>query len=221
VNVVVGGDGLPPLPALAARERMTYVGLDGEELRRVLAGGADAAMVVSPSPDRGDECQALAFGLIGRDEQDVVTIAHPSTHPTVADLLRWSRHGYGLRGAAGGDVSLPLAIGGVSPAHARRAAIEYVGGTLGPTTSDVAALVVSELVSNALQHAGDGTLQLQMFDCGVHVAVLDHDPRRWPSMRPHAPLGDAGRGLGIVAALSATWGVSAAADTKAVWCEVT
>jgi hypothetical protein len=221
VNIVVGGAGLPPLPTLPEQDRMTFVGLDRRELCHVLASGADAVMVVSPSPERGDECQALAFGLIGPEDQEVVTIAHPNNHPTIADLIRWTRHGYLLRDVRDSDVSLPLAGGGVSPGHARRAVVEYVGDRIGETAADAAALVVSELVSNALQHAGDGTLQLEMFDSGVHIAVLDHQPNHWPSMRPHAPLGDAGRGLGIVAAMSAAWGISAVADTKAVWCEVT
>ena len=221
MNIVLAGVGLPDLDGLAPADRVTIVGLDEGEVVHVLEAGADAAVVVSPSPDRGEECQQLALTLVGVTPREIVTIAHPNAAPTAADLVRWSRHGYRLREAVRGDVSLPLAAGGVSPAHARRAVAEYVASALSASSSSSAELVVSELVSNALQHAADGTLQLQLFDGGVHVAVVDHEPGRWPSLDHADPLADAGRGLGIVASVSRAWGISAIADSKAVWCEVT
>jgi hypothetical protein len=220
MNLVVGGSGLPELPDVAATDRVTFVGLDEGELARVLQSGADAAIVVSPSPQRGRECQDLAFGLVGLSEHEIVTIAHPNDAPTSVDLLRWSENGYRLRAAVRDDVTLPLSAGGVSPAHARRAVTEYVGAALRDGSSSSAALAVSELVSNALQHAADGTLNLQLFDGGVHIAVVDHHPERWPTLAHADALADAGRGLGIVASVSTVWGISAVADAKAVWCEV-
>jgi anti-sigma regulatory factor (Ser/Thr protein kinase) len=221
VNVVFGGVGLPAMEGLAAADHVTLVGLDERALVRLIEAGADAAVVVSPSPSQGRECQDLALRLVGLRPQEIVTIAHPNHPPSAGDLIRWSRCGYRLRGAVRGDVTLPLAAGAVSPAHARRAVVEYVGEMSNDGLPDLAALAVSELVSNALQHAADGLLELQLFDHGVHISVVDHHPDRWPSLGQADPLADAGRGLGIVASVSSTWGVSAVDDAKSVWCEVT
>jgi hypothetical protein len=220
VNLVVGGSHLPELREVAATDRVTFVGLDHGELTRVMRSGADAALVVSPTPKQGPECQDLAFGLVGVSEHDIVTIAHPAGAPSSADLVRWSENGYRLRSAARDDVTLPLSAGAVSPGHARRVVVEYVGAALLDGSSSSAALAVSELVSNALQHAADGTLKLQLYDGGVHIAVVDHRPERWPTLAHADALADAGRGLGIVASVSRAWGVSAVGDAKAVWCEV-
>jgi anti-sigma regulatory factor (Ser/Thr protein kinase) len=220
VNVVVGGVGLPGLQGLAGADQVTFVGLDQRALLRGIEAGADAAVVVSPSPVRGRECQDLAFALVGLRPREIVTIAHPSVPPSAVDLIRWSKCGYRLRSAVRGDVTLPLAAGAVSPAHARRAVIEYVGESSDDFPAS-AALAVSELVSNALQHAADGLLQLQLFTGGVHISVVDHHPDRWPSLGHADELDDAGRGLGIVASVSAAWGISAVDDAKSVWCEVT
>jgi hypothetical protein len=220
VNVVVGGVGLPEVAGLAAADQVTLVELDQRALVRIIEAGADAAVVVSPSPARRRECQDLAFGLVGVRPREIITIAHPSRPPTASDLIRWSRCGYRLRGAVRGDVTLPLAAGAVSPAHARRVVVEYVGES-SDGLPESAALAVSELVSNALQHAADGLLQLQLFDGGVHISVVDHRPDRWPSLGHADPMDDAGRGLGIVASVSSAWGISAVDDAKSVWCEVT
>jgi hypothetical protein len=63
------------------------------------------------------------------------------------------------------------------------------------------------------------TLTLELRDDRVRISVGDRS--RAPATPRHSQT-DAltGRGLGVVAALSDTWGVSAAADGKVVWAEV-
>jgi len=221
VNVVVGGLSLPELPLVDGADRFTVVRLDEEELSRELAGGAGEAVLVTPSPGRARECQELAFALYERSPGATVTIVHPDARPSASDLLRWCRNARIFRDRRRAEVILPLAAGGVSPAHSRQVIAEFIGASLDEPTVASATLAISELVSNALQHAGDGIVELQLFDRGVHLDVLDHAPHRWPISASNAdPLADAGRGLAIVAAVTNVWGVSANADTKSVWCEL-
>ncbi|UGQ12020.1 ATP-binding protein [Yinghuangia sp. ASG 101] len=88
-------------------------------------------------------------------------------------------------------------------------------------------LLVSELVANALEHAtGAISLRILRSDEGAHCEVVDGGPYR------HAPPGQAppagprhaaedasesGRGLLLVAALAAAWGIEPRGAGKAVW----
>jgi hypothetical protein len=82
---------------------------------------------------------------------------------------------------------------------------------------DDAMVVVSELVDNAVVHAGTGCrVALRCGARGLTVAVSDHNPGRLPAPRPliHS---QCVHGLFIVAALSLQWGVSPGRDEKCVW----
>jgi|tagenome__1003787_1003787.scaffolds.fasta_scaffold20960753_3 anti-sigma regulatory factor (Ser/Thr protein kinase) len=85
--------------------------------------------------------------------------------------------------------------------------------------SEDAQLVVTELVTNALQHAG-GKIDvcLELDDESLRISVVDPEPQRLPTLgKPH---GDGGYGLNIVSALSVAWGFESAYDTKTIWAEV-
>lgn len=84
-----------------------------------------------------------------------------------------------------------------------------------------AVLLTSELVTNALVHAGTSIqLMCRLDDAAVEVSVLDRHPAR---MIPDPPSGSAeadrpgGRGLLLPAALSSSWGVTYAPTAKVVW----
>jgi anti-sigma regulatory factor (Ser/Thr protein kinase) len=84
-----------------------------------------------------------------------------------------------------------------------------------------AQVVVSELVTNALVHAGTSAeLRLAHHHRSLRIAVVDHGPG---TPDPHAPsearIG--GRGLQIVDAISNAWGVeNITGDGKLVWAEL-
>jgi anti-sigma regulatory factor (Ser/Thr protein kinase) len=81
-------------------------------------------------------------------------------------------------------------------------------------------LIGSELVTNAVLHARtDLTLTLELEDGRARISVRDQSQA--PATLRHYRI-DAltGRGLGVVAALSDRWGISAAAGGKVVWAEV-
>ncbi|MER7730961.1 ATP-binding protein [Streptomyces erythrochromogenes] len=95
---------------------------------------------------------------------------------------------------------------------------------LGPGSGD-AELCVTELLANVVRHLGAGTpVTLRISASGraarTRVELTDPDPRAWPVRREAAGDDESGRGLALVDALAARWGVTRGARTKTVWCEL-
>jgi len=99
--------------------------------------------------------------------------------------------------------------------------------------TDTIELLVSELTTNSVQAVagqdGQSTIRLRLLsdDTRVHIEVWDGDPRP-PAPKVPAAGGmpdleaESGRGLFLVAALSARWGWVPMQDPagKTVWCEI-
>lgn len=87
--------------------------------------------------------------------------------------------------------------------------------------ADVAALLTSELVTNAIIHARSPVhLDLVMFASHVRVEVRDLSPAP-PARRRDRPLAAVpGRGLELVEALANRWGAHVAPGGKCVWFEL-
>lgn len=87
--------------------------------------------------------------------------------------------------------------------------------------SDVAALLVSEVTTNALIH-GRGEVRVCAAAAGpgrLRFEVSDDDPA-WPVVRPPTPTAEGGRGMALVEALAADWGVIPRSGGKTVWFEI-
>lgn len=86
---------------------------------------------------------------------------------------------------------------------------------------DEAFVVVTELASNAVLHAGTPyEVRLALTPQSVRIEVADEGPGT-PEPRPPTPGGVSGRGLFMVAALSVSWGVDTGSDGhKVVWSEL-
>lgn len=83
-----------------------------------------------------------------------------------------------------------------------------------------AELVTTELVANAVQHAGSRvmlTVSLRQGD--LQISVGD-DSRALPHQRVSMPSDEHGRGLLMVDALSKDWGMTCVGDGKVVWAKV-
>jgi anti-sigma regulatory factor (Ser/Thr protein kinase) len=107
-------------------------------------------------------------------------------------------------------------------AEARRAVVALA---LTESTRATLSLVVSELVTNSVLHAGltaGETIDLHVDNGGPHVRVAVHDGG--PGFTPPAPTADplsvGGLGLVITAALSDKWGVACDEHGCTVWCEI-
>jgi two-component sensor histidine kinase len=81
-------------------------------------------------------------------------------------------------------------------------------------------LVVSELVTNAISHAGTAsTVVLERSGSSVTLTVRDCSPSL-PLLRAADSMTPGGRGLGIVHVLSRAWGVtSSLGEPKSVWAD--
>ncbi len=81
-------------------------------------------------------------------------------------------------------------------------------------------LLTSERVTNAVLHARtELVLILERRDDRVRISVTDGS-RATVTLRHYQTDALTGRGLGVVAALSDRWGISAAPDGKVVWAEL-
>lgn len=116
-----------------------------------------------------------------------------------------------------GDVSRRLPPVPSSVPEARRLVRDLLRSVGRDDLEDAAALLVSEIVTNALLHAGtpinvaarleEGRLRVEVRDGSVHLPV----PRRYASTA------GTGRGLLMVEQLVDDWGVLRHADGKTVW----
>ena len=85
---------------------------------------------------------------------------------------------------------------------------------------EIAELVVSELVGNAVEHGGGiAELALSFLDDVIRVDVVDHNPDLPVVLSPE-PIEDRHRGLLIVSALSTKWGTDQIGTGKSVWAEL-
>ena len=102
-----------------------------------------------------------------------------------------------------------------SPRLARRFVVAQLAGV---DCADDIALLTSELVTNAVVHAGTAAdVTVVRSPSAVRVEVADHaesEPRK------RAPDERGGRGLHMVEAVADRWGVEARGAGKVVWFEI-
>ena len=123
-------------------------------------------------------------------------------------------------GEVGGQAELPGAPASVGTARqvVSRALQEWSLHHL----DDTAALLTSELVTNAVLHAGtDLRVEVQRTGGVVRVTVHDGSLQRPRRKRPGVQAGT-GRGIGLLATLATDWGSGPSAPPwrKAVWFEL-
>ena len=85
---------------------------------------------------------------------------------------------------------------------------------------DDAALVVTELVTNAITHGGSAfRLQLSRTAGAFRIEVID-DGEGTPEPQPQDTEAEGGRGIMLVDAMSSSWGVENVPRGKLVWAEI-
>jgi len=111
-----------------------------------------------------------------------------------------------------------LAVGPTAPAEARNLVTAAVRDWEVPVDPHVAALLTSELVTNAIRYEKGDTIKLFITcSCG-HLRVYVHDTSRVAPVPLEAPVdAEAGRGLMLVASLSTDWGHYRTPVGKAVY----
>src|SRR4051794_27021169 len=126
--------------------------------------------------------------------------------------------------SAGSDlvVMVELPAEATSPARARSVVADVLRRWQLPHLVDPAMLLVSELVTNGVRHAGTGmrmTITRQSF-VQIRIAVTDKAPTANVQPRPRDDTSESGRGLFLVEHLSTGWGSAADDRGKTVWFEL-
>jgi serine phosphatase RsbU (regulator of sigma subunit)/anti-sigma regulatory factor (Ser/Thr protein kinase) len=122
----------------------------------------------------------------------------------------------------GDGIAVDLPADNSSPARARAIITEKLRDWQLGSLVDSATLLTSELVTNAVRHAGTG-LRLSLTRVGddrVRIAVHDRAPGVAVQLRSSGEDAEGGRGLFLVEHLSAGWGSVAGETGKSVWFEL-
>jgi anti-sigma regulatory factor (Ser/Thr protein kinase) len=124
------------------------------------------------------------------------------------------------------SIELRLPPDPVAAALARAAVADLIGSGLPEAVASDAELLTSEVVSNALQHAGlsrtDALTLRLMLDSYLRVEVVDPGPpfELGPPL-PHGVSGSPGGfGLAFLEAMATAWGVEPEGTGKKVWFEI-
>ena len=109
-------------------------------------------------------------------------------------------------------------------APAARQALASLEEHVSPGCMQELNLLVTELVTNSVRHAGVGPasavgLEVLVRPGCIRAVVSDPGPGFTPAVRDPDPLSEGGRGLFIVDQLAARWGVETAGGTR-VWVEL-
>jgi anti-sigma regulatory factor (Ser/Thr protein kinase) len=119
-------------------------------------------------------------------------------------------------------LNLDLASSTSAPRQARQAIIELVTRSGRTDLGANAALLVSELVTNAVMHAGGPiSVSATYLDATLHVEVHDTDQNRVPDLPSPSAADKTGRGLHIVGLLADRWAITSTPDGKTIWFELT
>jgi serine phosphatase RsbU (regulator of sigma subunit)/anti-sigma regulatory factor (Ser/Thr protein kinase) len=199
-------DGLVEGPALPVE--------DGMRRLAEAVSGVDGAMdVCDAALARLRPLGADALGGVARYDDDTALLA------LVTDVdggeLRapsWREH----------SRSLELPAAATSPSRARMFVADLLDEWGLGTLVDAATLLTSELVTNAVRHAGTG-MELAVSrtaDDAVRIAVTDRAPAADVRARASADDAEGGRGLFLVEQLASGWGSAVDANAKTVWFEL-
>jgi anti-sigma regulatory factor (Ser/Thr protein kinase) len=180
-----------------------------EERGMSVEDGLQALLQAVGAPVRSAEelCDRVLH-LLGRDGD------HDDDTALLAVLLD---EGTGQHGPE--PLVLELSASPESAAHAREALAAMLGPDVGEA-GETAALLLTELVSNAVRFAG-GDLRVR---AGVHsglllVEVSDTSERMPTSLVPH-PEAETGRGILLIQELADRWGAEPLPNGKRVWFEL-
>jgi CheY-like chemotaxis protein/anti-sigma regulatory factor (Ser/Thr protein kinase) len=186
------------------------------ELASRLAAGEGAPKLVLVSSQPPDELAAVATatGAVGYLGKDLAPSELPAA---IADVMRVVDRLESLLAKVVGRLPADLRSAG----EARRLVRRALDGWCGDDRLDDIALCVSELVTNALVHAGSGPQVLvHVRPAVIHVEVSD-DSGAPPVVRGAGPEETSGRGMSILGTLADRWGARRrSGGGKTVWFDV-
>lgn len=127
-----------------------------------------------------------------------------------------------VAGQPGDVATVDLSQEPASVGQARRFTREWLERWGADALIENSVLVVSELVTNAITHAGSVCRVVLRRSAGsgsVRIEVTDFGAGS-PEPQPPSPVRPNGRGLLIVSSVAAAWGIDPSVDGKVVWAEI-
>jgi anti-sigma regulatory factor (Ser/Thr protein kinase) len=118
-------------------------------------------------------------------------------------------------------VTLDLPPEPKSATRARSLTRDYLQSSCPPEAIEVAALLVTELVTNAVLHARTPIVVVVDASPGVVFLAVNDGSGVEPITRDYSVGAATGRGIKLVRELSTRWGVERSDAGKRVWCEIT
>ncbi|WP_175410946.1 SpoIIE family protein phosphatase [Streptomyces sp. TRM64462] len=191
----------------------------------------------------GDRLVMCTDGLVEMRGEDIgvglATLCASAAHPAASmdDACDTVIRALGSRGGRKDDVALLMArLNGIAaedvarwrldpePGAARRAR-RLTRARLADwglhDLADTAELLVSEVVTNAVRHAGSGRpVELRLVRTDILLCEVTDGGHTLPTLRAAGPGDEGGRGLRVVGALAREWGASRSADGTSVWFEL-
>lgn len=191
----------------------------------------------------GDRLVMCTDGLVEVRGEDIgvglATLCESAAHPAASmdDACDTIIRALNTRGGRKDDVALLMVrLGGIEPdnvaewrlalepseAGRARAAVRAQLHDWGlPRLADNAALMLSELVTNAVRHSHTRPLQLRLVRGDTLLCEVEDDDHVLPTLLNIRPTDESGRGLRVVGTLAREWGTSRTASGKTVWFEMT
>jgi anti-sigma regulatory factor (Ser/Thr protein kinase) len=148
-------------------------------------------------------CDAVLTRLTGRTSEDDIAVIMAQVRPQGADRI----------------AILPLTGDRAMVAHSRRFTRETLADWGLTALADWAELLTSELITNALVHAGSPT-QLRLFCNRVLTVEVADRGSAAPRIRRAHTEDEGGRGIHLVNELAHRWGTRRTRDGKVVWFEL-
>ncbi|WP_079179395.1 ATP-binding SpoIIE family protein phosphatase [Streptomyces atratus] len=194
-TLVLYTDGL-----VESRSRDVWTGI--EQLRERAAATARLT-----GPDRGPSLEALCDDVLdvlgpGDRDDDIVILATRFEGIAPSDVAHWF-----------------LEPTYEAPGRARRLVRRTLAGWSLEELADVAELLVSEIVTNAVRYA-ERPMSLRLLRTGVLRCEVGDDSTRLPRRHRVRPMDETGRGLHVVNALAQRWGAADVSGGKVVWFEL-
>jgi anti-anti-sigma factor len=217
------------LISLTGELDLSGAGLLEEELARLVAADGIARLVLDLREldfmdSSGLRMVALAERRLRAEGRALVIVRGREAVQRVFAITRMDEHLMFVddpeeAGRAGTiDVELPSTP--AAPAHAR-GALDEIEDRLSPERMRDVRLLVSELVTNAVRHAGGEAVRLVVGLTGTLLRIEVHDPGRGFEVKPPPddPLRASGWGLVLVEELADRWGIDHDPFTR-VWFEM-
>ncbi|MDT9695386.1 SpoIIE family protein phosphatase [Streptomyces sp. P17] len=191
----------------------------------------------------GDRLVMCTDGLVEVRGEDIgvglATLCESAAHPAASmdDACDTIIRALNTRGGRKDDVALLMArLNGIGPedvaewrltldpaeaGRARAVVREQLHDWGLARLVDLAELLVSELVTNALRHSHGRSVELRLVRGDTLLCEVDDDDHELPILLNAGPADELGRGLRLVSTLAREWGTSRTSAGKTVWFELT